>query len=119
MAELKCSDGTVVQISTETEKELRKTFGPKPEVTYKIGDIFWRDQECDHGHYLRLGVKDGQVGLCNFLGGLIAPTYNNIMNGYRKVQNLNAITMTEIRSMTDFPAGLRLVCARNLIVTER
>lgn len=30
MAELKCSDGTVIQISDETEAELREAFGPKP-----------------------------------------------------------------------------------------
>ena len=30
MAELKCSDGTVIKISDETEAELRKVFGPKP-----------------------------------------------------------------------------------------
>lgn len=29
MAELKCKDGTVIQISDETEQELRKAFGPK------------------------------------------------------------------------------------------
>ena len=31
MAELKCKDGTVIKISDETEAELRKVFGPKPE----------------------------------------------------------------------------------------
>lgn len=30
MAELKCKDGTVIKISDETEAELRKAFGPKP-----------------------------------------------------------------------------------------
>ena len=31
MAELRCSDGTVIQISDETEQELKKAFGPKPD----------------------------------------------------------------------------------------
>ena len=36
MTELRCSDGTVVRISKETEAELRRQFGPKkPE----FGDI--------------------------------------------------------------------------------
>ena len=35
-AELKCSDGTVVKISSETEEELRRQFGPKEIV---FGDI--------------------------------------------------------------------------------
>jgi len=30
MAELKCKDGIVIQISDETETELRKAFGTKP-----------------------------------------------------------------------------------------
>jgi hypothetical protein len=30
MAELKCKDGTVIQISDETEADLRKAFGSKP-----------------------------------------------------------------------------------------
>lgn len=30
MATLTCKDGTVIQISDETEKELRKAFGSKP-----------------------------------------------------------------------------------------
>ena len=29
MAELKCKDGTVIQISDETEQELRKAFSPE------------------------------------------------------------------------------------------
>jgi len=30
MAELRCKDGTIIEISDETENELRKAFGPKP-----------------------------------------------------------------------------------------
>lgn len=30
MAELKCKDGTIIEISDETEAKLRKAFGPKP-----------------------------------------------------------------------------------------
>ncbi len=39
MTELRCDDGTVVQISKETEKELRKVFG-KPEHKWVHGDVF-------------------------------------------------------------------------------
>lgn len=41
MAKLTCSDGTVIQISKETETELRVTFGPKlrPRPKLKFGDI--------------------------------------------------------------------------------
>jgi hypothetical protein len=41
MAKLTCSDGTVVEISKETEAELKKAFGPKPEPKPipKFGDI--------------------------------------------------------------------------------
>jgi len=38
MAELRCNDGTVVQISAETEIELRKAFEP-PHI-WKHGDVF-------------------------------------------------------------------------------
>lgn len=37
MAELKCKDGTIIKISDETEAELRKAFGPKPD--YIEGDL--------------------------------------------------------------------------------
>jgi hypothetical protein len=39
MAKLTCSDGTVVEISKETEAELKKAFGPKPKPEPKFGDI--------------------------------------------------------------------------------
>lgn len=39
MAKLICSDGKEINISAETEKELRKAFEPK-KVTYKVGDKF-------------------------------------------------------------------------------
>ena len=38
MAELRCNDGTVVQISAETEAELRKAF--EPSHIWKHGDVF-------------------------------------------------------------------------------
>lgn len=55
MATLNCGDGTVIKISDETEKELRKAFGKKlkhgdygfwhgselnPCVVYKVGEDF-------------------------------------------------------------------------------
>lgn len=41
MAELICKDGTKVQISDETETELRKAFGPKH--VWEHGDVFTVD----------------------------------------------------------------------------
>ncbi len=38
MAELRCNDGTVVQISAETEAGLRKAFEPKH--VWEHGDVF-------------------------------------------------------------------------------
>lgn len=103
MAELKCEDGTVVQISAETEADLRKAFGPKPEPTYKVGDVFWRDVVTSRdNHYLQLRAKGGQVGLYNTKSG-----YD--MNGYFTVQDINAITFAEVQSMTTWPEGLRYV----------
>ncbi len=87
--------------------------------TYKIGDIFWRNETCDNGHYVRLASKCGQVGLLNFLGELLIPTYNNSMNGYFAVEDINAITMAEVRRMTSYPAGLRLVSPGRLVITEK
>ena len=50
MAELRCSDGTVVKISEETEAELRRQFGPKePE----FGDIV----TCCYGRRVVLRFK--------------------------------------------------------------
>jgi len=43
-AELKCSDGTVVKISSETEEELRRQFGPKKIV---FGDIVFLKNDKD------------------------------------------------------------------------
>lgn len=88
------------------------------EPTFEVGDVFYRDIECDSGHYVLLKVKDGKVGLSNFLGELFTPAYDNSMNGFRKVGNLNAITFTEVQSMTDYPAGLRFVPSRMLRITE-
>lgn len=46
MAELRCSDGTVVPISEETEAELRKAFEPRH--VWKPGDVL----ECYTGDIL-------------------------------------------------------------------
>ena len=51
MANLTCSDGTVIQISAETEEELRRQFGPKkPE----FGDVV---EHKDYG-YKRIVLYD-------------------------------------------------------------
>ena len=51
MANLTCSDGTVIQISAETEEELRRQFGPKkPE----FGDVV---EHKDYG-YKRVVLYD-------------------------------------------------------------
>jgi hypothetical protein len=54
MAELKCSDGTVVQISTETEAELRKAFESKH--VWKHGDVFKNGS----GRMMYLNPKHGK-----------------------------------------------------------
>lgn len=51
MAELRCSDGTVVRISKETEAELRRQFGPKK---VKFGDVV---EHKDYG-YKRVVLYD-------------------------------------------------------------
>ncbi len=121
MAELRCADGTVVQISKETELELRKAFG-KPERTYTIGDVFWRDHSTARGcHYVQLGVK---LGDCNQVA-LFAPfdrfrggNYGT-QGGYTYVEDSDKITMTEIRRMTSYPQGLRRVDVDHLVITEK
>lgn len=54
MAELRCNDGTVVQISAEIEAELRKAF--EPEHVWKHGDVF------DAGHSLGMFVETSAYG---------------------------------------------------------
>lgn len=108
MTELRCDDGTVVPISAETEKELRKAF-EKSKVTYQIGDIFYRDH--DKSEYLKLAFGDeGRVGL------RITTHSTCAVNGYKVIQDINAITMDEVRSMTLFSSGLRHIT--EFIVTE-
>lgn len=54
MAELKCADGTIVQISAETEAELRLAFGGHK---WKHGDV--------------LKITGGAVLVCVAVGGSI------------------------------------------------
>lgn len=111
MAELKCEDGTVVQISASTEAELRRAFGPKPERTYKVGDVFWRDVVVTRdNHYLQLRAFGGQVGLCNTKNGYT-------VDGRKAVQDINAITFAEVQGMTQWPEGLRYV--EHFTITEK
>ncbi len=120
MATLNCTDGTTIQISAETEAELKEAFRSKPpERTYKIGNIFWRDEQCDNGHFVRLVTLNGQVGLLNVLSESSIPTFSDTMNGFYIVQDTTAITMAEVRSMTAYPKGLRHVHANRLIITEK
>jgi hypothetical protein len=105
MAELRCADGTVVQISAETEKELRKAFG-ESEPTFKVGDIFWKDTESGGTHYTRLVVwHNGDVAL---RATNKTAEWGNT-GGHKRVNDINAITMAEVQSMTSYPAGLRPV----------
>ena len=57
MAELRCADGTVVQISIETEKELRKAFGSKQVLRHG-----------DYGYYH--ACKTDPCVVCNVDGKL-------------------------------------------------
>jgi len=112
MAELKCSDGTVIQISKETEQELRKAFGPQP--TYSVGDVVYREKpnslDCN---YFRITMsEDGKVGLRSLLdSSTISSCY-----GWKSVQDKYRITQKELESMTGFPKGLRK--ARKLVISE-
>jgi hypothetical protein len=88
MAELKCSDGTVVNISSETEQELRKAFEPKPP---QLGDIvtcihgrrvvlpsmLWHETEFEAFDYTGVAVGVVQRVSENFY----TPTGENIFNG--------------------------------------
>ena len=56
MAELRCDDGTVVPISTETEKELRKVFGKPPHV-WMHGDVFESGNPHNQGVLMYLHVE--------------------------------------------------------------
>ena len=107
MAELRCADGTVVQISAGTEKELRKAFG-KPERTYTIGDVFWWDEpSCIGGeHYFRLVLDcedDSRVGLRCVASG------TGFCSGTHVVGDITKITHAEVGSMTYRSDGLRVV----------
>ena len=113
MAKLICEDGTEVQISTETEAELRAAFGPKPEPTYKVGDVFWRDHSsCGSTHYLQLRKDAGRIGLYDLIDGC------RMYSGH-SVANISAITLAEVRKMTAFPKGLRHVPADRLVISEK
>jgi hypothetical protein len=57
MASLHCKDGTVVQISTETEIELRKAFGSKQKLRHG-----------DYGYYME--CKTDPCVVCNVDGQL-------------------------------------------------
>jgi len=82
-AELKCSDGTVVKISSETEEELRRQFGPKEIV---FGDIV-KHKDCGykrvvlydaHGELQVYSISRGRPNIQS--GGLkrYIPTGKNI-----------------------------------------
>ncbi len=45
MARLECKDGTVIEISDETEKELRKAFGPKPSYQHANLRVWVRNSD--------------------------------------------------------------------------
>jgi len=114
MAKLTCSDGTVIQISKETEAELRKAFG-KPEPTYQVGDIFCRDCTINTTRYVKIVHRNNKYGLRS----LWCTRSDATVNGFHKVADPNAITFAEVRSMTLNRIGLRHVPTENLIITER
>ena len=107
MATLNCSDGTVVQISAETEAELRKAF----ERTYKIGNIFWRSAD-DKSEYMQLVADNGDCV------ALHHTSENSNIKIHRSVcvQDINAITYNEVCAMTMYPKGLRHI--KTFAVTE-
>jgi len=112
MAELRCSDGTVIQISKETEQELRKAFGPQP--TYSVGNVVYREYSGTPGcNYFRIvASENGKVGLRSLLDFSTV----SACNGWRSVQNKRKITQKELESLTAYPEGLRK--ARKLVISE-
>ena len=92
-AELKCSDGTVVKISSETEEELRRQFGPKEIV---FGDIVFlkdfKDKRVilyDSAGTLRAyNIRDKKPRLQSSNLGLYIPTGKNIFKN-------NLLNLTE------------------------
>lgn len=74
------------------------------ETTYRVGDIFWRDEPSGSNcHYLQLRAnKEGAVYLTDTKSGIVV--YNRVA-----VKDINAITMAEVQRMTSYPKGLRLV----------
>lgn len=102
MTTLNCDDGTIVQINKETEKQLRREFELEP--TFKVGDIFWRDEPSGYSnHYLQLRADKGN-GVALYNTQLDIALYLYIV-----VKDINAITFAEVRRMTRYPEGLRHV----------
>jgi hypothetical protein len=76
-------------------------------VTYRVGDIFWRDNPAyDYGHYVRL-VTDGH-GLIG-LRPTLCPSIWGTMGGWSGVHNINAITIDEVHEVDDNGGNLRFV----------
>ncbi len=71
MAELRCSDGTVVQISAETEAKLRKAFEPKH--VWKHGDVFDEGDGVYPKIYIHVDGEKPQV--FHLSGGMFTGTF--------------------------------------------
>lgn len=94
-AKLTCDDGTIINISAETEKELRKAFG---EQTYPVGTWFKRDCVGDPLIVLSVTSKNlvvlrNQDQFFKNMGSL---------NGCEKVSDTQAVPMSIIRQLTGY-----------------
>jgi len=101
-AELVCNDGTVINISDETEQELRKVFGEK---TYPVGTWFYRDFP---PHFVKL--VEIRPHIVAFRGADVVLMDGKITCwGEIKVNNIQEIPFSIIQKLTGYPKGLRPV----------
>jgi hypothetical protein len=112
MAELTCKDGTRIQISDETEQELRKAFGEKtyPVGTWFLSDHYKRPIKLDYtkDNY-RGGYSNREVALYSsdeFLRRTADPCH---CCGKEIVKDVRYVPFSVIQKLTMYPEGLRAI----------
>ena len=85
MAELKCSDGTVIKISDETEAELRKAFEPNVIEKYCKNHDIWKGYSASIQEVN--GIKYVCVSLPHTNNGWVFKAYEWVMEFYNHFQN--------------------------------
>ena len=94
MAKLICKNGDVVNISAETEAELRAAFGKK-EVFYKVGDRFVGEG----GEWMLVHV-DIEQGTCKVsLVCVAGESLGGLWNYAKAVTNIRKITVDEFKEI--------------------